>query len=198
MQGGIHIQRLRDELVQVCEGPETVGSHLEIMGFLGHLALQLVIGGAELISHLIESLGEVADLVGGFDGDLVCQVAAADLLNPLAQSDDGGSEAPAEDMRQTEGHQIAQGREANGKPELMPNGGIEDGLRLLNHHPPACPGQGEPRRHHAYLVFIGVLPLDEGHTRCIRVMHQLLDQGTVGEGELFEDQIRVVCGDQPT
>jgi hypothetical protein len=84
MQGGIHIQRLRDKLVQVCEGPETVGSHLEIMGFLGHLAFELVIGGAELISHLIEALGEVADLVGGFDSDLVCQVTAADLLNPLA------------------------------------------------------------------------------------------------------------------
>jgi hypothetical protein len=68
-------------------------------------------------------------------------------------------------------------------------------LRLLNRHPPACPGQKEPGRHHAYLVFIGVLSSDGGHTPCIRLMHQVLDQRTVGEDELFEDQIRIVCSD---
>ena len=78
-----------------------------------------------MISHLIEALGEVADLVGGFDGDLVCQVTAADLLDPLPQSHDGCCEAPTQDMRQTEGHQDPQGGEANSKPELLPNGGIE-------------------------------------------------------------------------
>ena len=53
------------------EGLETVGTHLESLGFFCHLVLQLVIRGVELLGHQIELACQIANLVIGFNGHLV-------------------------------------------------------------------------------------------------------------------------------
>ena len=127
-------------MIQAGKGPETVGSHLQILCFFRHLVFQFVIRNLELRGHVVELLCQLADLIVSFNGHLMRQMATADLLHAFAESGDGTSKTAAEDVGESEVDHQADTGEAKDKPELLLNEGLENGLRLLDHHPPVCHG----------------------------------------------------------
>ena len=183
-------------MVQVREGPETVGTHLEILRFFCHLVLQLVIRGVELLGHLIELACQIANLVISFNGHLVCEVTAPELCNPFAQPHDGLGKALAQEVSDTHADEQTDAGDAEGEPELLRNRRIQDSLWLLDHHAPLSTSQVEAGCEHAHSVFVDIVSLDKLQAWCVWVLHELLDQRTVGKGQSFEDEISVIGGNQ--
>ena len=69
---------------------------------LGHLLLDLGLGGDQLFAHSIERVGEVADFVGAWDRHPLAQIAAADSFHAGGQRVDGRGEPTAEQPSQSE------------------------------------------------------------------------------------------------
>src|SRR5215470_5182761 len=132
--------------------------------------------GAEARGHLIELVRQIPNLVIGFNSHLVLEMAATELYYPLAESDDGLGKALAQDAGDTNTDEDPHARDAQGEPELARNRGIQNGLRLLDHHAPLSPGQVDASGEHAYAVFIDIVPLDELQILCAQVLHEVLDQ----------------------
>src|SRR5215471_5692506 len=152
--------------------------------------------GAESLSHLIELVRQIANLVISFNGHLVLEVTAAKLYHPFTKPDNGLGKALTQDTGNTHTNEQTYAGDGEGEPELLRNGSIEDGLGLLDHHTPVSHREVQTGCQHPHSVFVGILPLDELQVLRARVLHEVLDQRTVSKRQPFEDEIGVIGGNQ--
>src|SRR4029453_17339382 len=118
-------------------------------------------GGAESLSHLIELVRQIANLVISFNGHLVREVTAAKRYHPFTKPDNRLSKALAQDTGNTHADEQTDAGDGEGEPELLRNGSIEDGLGLLDHHTPVSHRKGKTSCQHPHSVLVGILSLDE-------------------------------------
>src|SRR5262245_7333470 len=132
--------------------------------------------GAEALSHLIELVRQIANLVISFNGYLVREVTAAELDHPFTQPDDRLGKALAQDTGNTHAEEQTDARDCESEPQRLGNGSIEDGLGLLNYHSPGSHREVQTSCQHPHSIFVGILPLDERQVWRARALHEALDQ----------------------
>ena len=94
-------------------------------------------------------------------------MTAPELCNPFAQPHDGLGKALAQEVSDTHADEQTDGGNAEGEPELLCNGSIENGLWLLDHHAPLSTRQVEAGCEHAHAVFVDIVSLDKLQTWCV-------------------------------